>query len=255
MTAQNDTPSKGCPYAAARAAEPLLHVKEDAARMYTFDEVAKGMVPDHPLSITIDWMRRFLAKPHPDLGRGGNVCPWVPGAIAQDTIWLTAVNSTDHAAIRQVVTQYRERFLDLEPKNGELSMMKSILIVFPNVPSDNAAVVDQVQLELKPQFVDSGLMIGEFHERNEGEGLRNPNFRPLRSPIPLLAIRFMVESDIPFLHRLMYPPELRTRLLKSYIRRLGTTANKNLFELALDALVTAQIELRGNAGVEVEARV
>lgn len=253
MTANNDQPVKGCPYAAARAAEPLLHIKEDPARLYTFGEVAKGMAPDHPLSVTIDWIRRFLAKPHPELGRGGPVCPFVPSAINQDTIWMTAVASADREAIKQVVARYRELFLDLEPKTGELSMMKSIVIVFPNVPSDNAAVVDQVQLELKPQFVDSGLMIGEFHERNEGEGLRNANFRPLRSPIPLIAIRFMVESDIPFLHRMMYPPEMRARLLKSYIRRLGTSVNKNTFDFAIDALVTAQIEMRGNGSVEVAA--
>lgn len=245
MTAQ-------CPYS-GRGGEAILPIRD--TNLHTFDEVAKGMAPDHPLAITIQWMRQFLARPHPDLGRGGPVCPFVPGAIAQDTIWLTAVDSVDHHSIKQAVARYRDLFLDLEPKNGELSMMKSILIVFPNVPSANAGVVDQVQLELKPQFVDSGLMIGEFHERNEGEGLRNPNFRPLRSPIPLLAIRFMVESDIPFLGRMMYPPELRERLLKSYIRRLGTTANKNLFESALEELVNAKIQIRDSGGFKAVTTV
>jgi hypothetical protein len=257
MTTQNDTAVKGCPYAAARAAEPRLHVKDDAARLYTFAEVEQTMAREHPLAMIAAWMRRFLARPHPELGRGGPVCPFVPGAISQDTIWLAAVNhgSADREAIKELAGRYREIFLDLEPKNGEGAMMKSILIVFPNVTTENAGIIDEVQLELKPQFVDSGLMLGEFHELNQGQGLRNPDFRPLRSPVPLLAIRFMVESDIPFLHRMMYPPALRARLIKSYIRRLGTTVNKNTFDIALEALVAAEIQMRTNDSVEIEAQV
>ena len=43
-------------------------------------------------------------------------------------------------------------------------------------------------------------MIGEFHSAPPAKaGLHNPDFRPLYSPIPLLAIRNMVATDYPFL--------------------------------------------------------
>jgi hypothetical protein len=43
-------------------------------------------------------------------------------------------------------------------------------------------------------------MIGEYHEGPPDKaGLWNSRFRPLRSPVPLLAIRHMVPTDFPFL--------------------------------------------------------
>jgi hypothetical protein len=244
MTTQIVNNAQGCPYSGGGHA--ILPVRDKQAALHTFAEVAKTMTPEHPLSVTIDWIRKFLARPHPNLGRSGPVCPFVPGAITQNTIWLTSVSHGcgDREAIKELVTRYRELFLELEPKSGDLSMMKAILIVFPNVSTENAGIIDEIQFELKPKFVEDGLMIGEFHELNQGQGLRNPDFRPLRSPIPLLAIRFMVESDIPFLHRMMYPPQLRARLIKGYLRRLGTEISKNSFDIALNGLVAAEIEMR-----------
>ena len=42
-------------------------------------------------------------------------------------------------------------------------------------------------------------MIGEFHSINNSCGLRNESFYPLRTPIPCLAIRHMVGTDIAFM--------------------------------------------------------
>jgi hypothetical protein len=38
-----------------------------------------------------------------------------------------------------------------------------------------------------------------LYPRCEQSGLWNEEFRPLRAPVPLLAIRQMVSSDLPFL--------------------------------------------------------
>ena len=55
-------------------------------------------------------------------------------------------------------------------------------------------------IDLKREDVRKGLMIGEFHDGPPPKpGLWNPDFRPLRSPVPLLAIRHMVPTDFPFL--------------------------------------------------------
>lgn len=247
----------GCPHAAAlqrgdvagaaipirSSVEPLVSHAAPPA-LFTVSQVEALTAPDHPLAITTQWMRRFLGRPHPELGRMGPVCPFVPGAIAQDTIWLGIVAATERREIAGIVGKYRELFLELEPKTGDASMMKAIVIVFPNVTIDHASIIDDVQAELKTSFVASGLMLGEFHERNEGPGLRNPHFRPLRSPIPSLAIRYMVESDLPFLDRMLYPPPVRADFIRSYLRRMGSDISRNNFDAALDALVTAEIELR-----------
>lgn len=254
---------QGCPHAARAAAAGASHQDSGntvlpirgetdgppgaaSPQLYTFNQVKNLMPADHPLTTMTAWIKSFLARPHPDLGRSGPVCPFVPGAIAQDTIWLAHVaeGRGSRDAIVDIVRGYRDLFLELEPKTGDSSMMKAMVIVFPNVPSDDAGVIDEVQLALKPLFVEDGLMIGEFHERNDGAGLRNPDFRPLRSPIPSLAIRFMVESDLPFLHRPLYTPDVRAGFIRSYIRRLGTTISRNSFDIALNALIAAHIQLQ-----------
>jgi hypothetical protein len=53
----------------------------------------------------------------------------------------------------------------------------------------------QVQTSCKPYYVQRGLMLGEFHLRNNSPGLRNESFFPLRTPVPCLAVRHMVSTN------------------------------------------------------------
>ena len=248
---KNDVEGTGavCPFTGRKAdvaVTPGSEAEKKPAKpaMFTTADVERFLAVMRPLGTTIDWMRQFLARPHPELGRSGPVCPFVPGALDQNTIWLTAVNVRSKNEIVEVVGQYRDHFLELEPKSGDLALDKAILIVFPNLTHDDAPMVDEAQAELKPRFVDAGLMIGEFHERNESPGLRNEDFRPLRSPVPMLAIRHMVESDLPFLQRSLDPPAMRIAFLRSYLRRLGASLSRRNFDIALEALVTAELDTR-----------
>jgi hypothetical protein len=46
-------------------------------------------------------------------------------------------------------------------------MYKAIVLIFPDMPLYFAPeLIDSVQTELKPLFVNKGLMIGEFHSAN-----------------------------------------------------------------------------------------
>ena len=107
----------------------------------------------------------------------------------------------DTDAVAGAVLGYRDWFAELEPRTGPQAELKTILILFPDLPAAAMPeLIDRTQSALKPAFVPNGLMIGEFHPTPpEQPGLWNPDFRPLRSPVPLLAIRQMVPSDLPFL--------------------------------------------------------
>jgi hypothetical protein len=203
-------------------------------------EVERNCDPASPLRFVLDWIREFLARPHPQLGRTGSVCPFVPVALGLDTIWMAAVAeatpSFEH--ISAIITDYRDVFLATEPTRGPEALNKAILVVFPSLSAngaDGAAVIDRVQANLKRYFVEMGLMLGEFHAANE-----SPAFRPLRSPIPMLAIRHMVESDLPFLIRATYPPKDRASFLRSYLFRLGGELSQTKFNEALDGLIAAE---------------
>jgi len=199
------------------------------------------------LTETMEWVINFLAKPHPDLGRAGPVCPFLPRALQMNTIRLTVIRAKnlEQQQVEEIVRCYRDIFLELEPREGQAAFYKAIMLIFPDVHIEEAfKLIDGVQQRLKPFFIEAGLMIGEFHKRNESPGLHNPNFRPLRSPIPMLGIRYMVESDLPFLQQLSDEPCLRIRYLEAYLQRLDKVVkDETKLNNARKALVLAQAQL------------
>jgi len=149
---------------------------------------------------TVTWMRGFLGRPHPHLGRTGSVCPAINRALQQSLIFFAAGPTVeDEAVLRQSVIDYRDLYLSLEPKSGEEMWYKSVVIVFAGLAESEYGLIDRVQASLKNDFVPHGLMLGQFHPTSQEPGVRCPHFRPLRSPHPLLAIRVMVPGDLLFL--------------------------------------------------------
>lgn len=168
------------------------------------------------------WMTEFLARPHPDLGRTGSVCPFVPKAMAADRVSFVVVRTQNRVAadIDAVIGRLRDEFLGMAPTTMPEAMDKAIMVILPDISEQDApAMIDETHARLKASFVEAGLMIGKFHPRSDQAGLHNIGFRPLRSPVPLLAIRYMVDSDLPFLNRPDDPAASRITFLEAYERR------------------------------------
>jgi hypothetical protein len=218
---------------------------------------AKSLSIDNPaLKQTLDWVWGFLAKPHPELGRPGAVCPYVEQSMNLNKTWLTIVDSPvlSQEEIEDIVMKYRDVFLDLEPTRGRETINKAMMMIFPHVPMEKAPeLIDAVQANLKPRYTKMGLMLGEFHQYNQTPGLRNEHFFPLRSPIPMLVIRYMVESDLPFLTRQIDSPGRRVLFLKAYLRRLAGDLSEKQMDQMIEALVMAMIEDRNIHNLLVEA--
>ncbi|BAZ38582.1 hypothetical protein NIES4101_45210 [Calothrix sp. NIES-4101] len=219
-------------------------------QLYTSQEIDKFQ-QDLPYLIEIStWVRNFLAKPHPDLGRSGKVCPYVPFALKADTIQLAVIRPEKliQQEIEDIVRKYRDVFLQAEPTTGEATIYKVFLLIFPSIQIENTpTLIDEVQQKLKPYFVEAGMMLGEFHMRNQSPGLHNSDFRPLRSPVPILAIRFMVEQDLPFLKSSHDAPQIRIKYLETYLQRFAKKFkdDKNYYQ-AIHALAVAKQELIEN---------
>lgn len=214
-------------------------------RLMRVSEIERENGPASPLGLVVGWIRGFLARPHPELGRPGLVCPFVPGALKMDSIWLTEMPATvpTFERLSAIITGYRNVFLETEPKSGPEAMNKVFLVAFPSFGPEGTAVIERVQSTLKRYFVDMGLLVGEFHSANANPGLHNPDFRPLRSPVPMLAIRHLVESDLAFLSRDFYSLSLRATYLRSYLFRLGGKLSQLKFDEALDGLISAEVVL------------
>ena len=157
------------------------------------------------LKAVADWTREHVSQPHVHLGRAGTVCPYVPAAIDNDSLWLAVehIHHLSEAQAADLMNQYKDLFRDLEPRQEEepeKAEKKTILVVFPGLPEDKLAdFLEAIQRPLRDEFVREGLMLGEFHQLSQGRALHNKEFRPFRSPVPMLTIRHMVQSDWLFL--------------------------------------------------------
>jgi hypothetical protein len=154
------------------------------------------------LRTVADWIKSFVARPHRDLGRPGPVCPFVPEAVERKTLWFACqhVSGVDVADVVELVEGYETRLLRARPTDGEAASYKSIVVVLTDLPADRAkGYFDDLLGRLAvPSYVKNGLVLGGFHERNEGTAVYNREFRPFLSPVPFLLMRHAVISDWKF---------------------------------------------------------
>ncbi len=147
------------------------------------------------------WAVDFLNAPNEQLGRRGPVCPYTRLSMDNNRFLLArAGGERDVQSIESTIDQYRRWFMELlDQTEGERGRLLAILVILPDFDREDPGPLDALQGRLKDVFVREGLMVGQFHPHCEQDGLWNEGFRPLRAPIPLLAIRRMVSSDLPFL--------------------------------------------------------
>jgi hypothetical protein len=218
--------------------------KEPSLFLFSANEIEHGVKPSCDQSHwsqfqqVVHWARTYLCQPHPELGREGPVCPYVEMSLKQGLFWLTAYPGCrpTRAEIAAIAARYREWFLELSPISGKQAEYKAILILFPDLPPDEApGIIDRVQTALKPEFVAEGLMIGQFHTTCDYPALWNREFHPLRSPVPLLAIRYMLRTDAPFLIK-------ESDALDMYLRRFGTDVPSRLKQAVREAATAFGLE-------------
>jgi hypothetical protein len=124
------------------------------------------------------------------------------------------------------MNDYRRLLLRAQPREGDDSSYKAIVIVFTDLPADRAKdYFDDAQLQhlKRLSYVEDGVVLGEFHERNEGSAIRNPDFRPFKAPVPFLLMRHAVVSDWMFFLN-------NQDWLSSWGRRFGQSAIQALAE-------------------------
>ncbi|WP_280265759.1 DUF6875 domain-containing protein [Nocardia wallacei] len=182
------------------------------------------------LDETEAWLREFLTVPHPDLGRTGPVCPYARPALKTRSLLIAPPSyTTDRTTLVALFRQYRDWYLDILDEQPERDRrLLALVIPLPGFDYTDATELDAVQAHLKQDFVTQGLMVGQFHPASRTPGVRNPAFHPLCSPVPLLALRRMVETDLPFLrdrpsHLEAYLAHLAPALPHTIRRQLAAT--------------------------------
>jgi hypothetical protein len=180
---------------------------------------------DKDLSKVISWIEHFLNMPHTDLGRAGDVCPFARTAMLKRSIEFYLNHSESVQGLSRDIETHMEQFHQSDTRHD----IYRCRIIVPIHLEAAASAVEYVQKRLKPAFVERRLMIGQFYQECEEPGLWNKDFRPLQSPVPLIAIRHMVPTDIAFL----YNDERYTRTYLEEFGRRGFIALQQ-FEAAME---------------------
>lgn len=202
----------------AASASPAL-LTFGAAR----ERCASGAVGS-PLATLLGWVEGYLMSGHADLGRAGAVCPFTRQAAKLDTVRL-AISDAGPADEAKAFALIRTSFAELEaiPAKPAMAHFRTVIIGFPSCAGeDGIAMLRRVQDGHKFYSLSRNRMIGLMHAQSDAPGLWNPDFRPLRSPFPVLAIRHMVEHDAPFAAR-------HPLLLLPYLARFPVAGMKRLF--------------------------
>src|SRR5262249_30050430 len=112
-----------------------MNTATESPRLYRPDDMAQ-MAKDLPVIERVaSWCKEFLARPQPELGRGGSVCPFVPRALNLNRISFVVVHTENRSEeeIDGVIAKFRDVFLHMEPVSGPEAMEKSILVILPDV--------------------------------------------------------------------------------------------------------------------------
>lgn len=148
-----------------------------------------------------DWVSNFASHPHPELGRDGVVCPYMVKALRRKYITLREFDASagNDAALGAAARQLRGTMVEHAAAVGPDHIYLVYLIVpYGRPEADLKAMVARVHRWLKPEFVERGLMLGDFWPQHETPGLHSQTFRPFASPLPMLGMRHIVPADLVF---------------------------------------------------------
>lgn len=178
-------------------------------QLYSPKEVDKGEVSRISsedmacLQDTLAWVRTFIARPHKDLGRSGAVCPFVRPSLQQYLLYLTVCRfdaPLTVEAMYQRLVIYGNILQRMEPTQGESAKLRSILMVLPEMDDALAdALMPDLHTQLKTTMLYQGILTGQFYPTCPVPATWNPQFFPLQSPVPMFAIRPLLETDWRFL--------------------------------------------------------
>jgi hypothetical protein len=170
-----------------------------------------------------DWIEAYPNSPHALLGHPGPVCPYTARAIRADTlrIGVCMLESGDYAKINALMRNCFGELKLIPCKRASVSL-QTIIVGFPGCQdAKGIGTLKKVQRNLGLLSLMRAIMIACFYPGNELPGIRNPDFRPLIAPLPLIVVRHLVRNDAPFVAR-------RPQLLAPYLIKFPVSGLQRL---------------------------
>ncbi|MBX7268875.1 hypothetical protein KIF24_24505 [Micromonospora sp. Llam7] len=209
---------------------------------------ASALFPQYPTYRScLRWLDEFVAAPHPDIKRPGDVCTRLRYAMDRDLVWLVTIRTQRSDRGEAVEKGLYLPALFREIFNEQTDFRSGALLAFfPDVqPAATAAFIDGGHQVLRMEFVRRGLMLGEFHPSSTVASVRNPNFQVMRAPAPMYAVRAMTPHDLMFLDRPETPPAERVQYLRHFLEHLGGQVNPTLHARVTRSIADAETSATG----------
>jgi len=147
------------------------------------------------------WVREYLMKDHPELGRSGPVCPYAQRSLAADRLIIAfhdEVDGTSYSRLRSAVLRRSRALAKRLRRRLPGDEYLSVVMLFPALPEERHGLLDRVHAEMKSSLMAREVMSSPFHPRSEKPGQHNPAFHASRAPFACIALRPMSVHDIHF---------------------------------------------------------
>lgn len=199
--------------------DPEIIKIERSACLSTAIESAPDELTRSLFKSGLDWLEEFIMKPHAELGRRGAVCPFARPVHNADSLVFCAwdVDHLQFDDFLRTLKQIPELYFSLLDRIGANSKLFSVCVFLRGIEEQQyEKYIDEAHSLIKPVFMETGLMIGEFHPLSLKKGVHSETFLPMRSSQPAFVVRAMSPHDALFIDRSDSPAEVRLRELRHY---------------------------------------
>ena len=146
------------------------------------------------------WIRDYLGRPHPELGRKGPVCPFAVPALEDDGLWVAFDDALDGASswrLRYALLRHAHAY-SKRARTRRRPDLTALLVVLPRVARERYGRLDDVHAEMKTLLMTKDVMVSALHPDSTRPALWNERFQVLRAPFAAFAFRTMDVRDIVF---------------------------------------------------------
>lgn len=164
------------------------------------------------------WLKNYLGEPHPELGRTGEICPFIKTSMRRNRVTHRTYPQLKHIDERTLgdVLMYEGMRLSrsLDRENDADFELSAVCILFPNLEESSFDAMHAAHTRSKSLLMRGGIMVSVFYPGYERPALYNPNFHLYQSPYPIAAVRPMAIRDLAFV-------DYNEEAFSEYRRRFG----------------------------------
>ncbi len=181
----------------------------------------------------LPYVTEFLTAKHPY--RNGVMCPFVPQALKNKTIYFTYFDNHDISGSAVLLDSCIELFKQMVGDDHG-----AIIILFR--PDFAVADLLAIHIDNKIKCIKNFIMLGALYKNSSASSLHSEYYFPLRTPTPSLVLRDITSSDLAFLEPDHYSPFTKIIFLSAFIRRFSR--KKSISRFTTEQVCQAKVARR-----------